>query len=66
MITEVKLKPKIITYDTLRVSDKGELKYAVILDDDTVVGLFAHKNYAENYIRAEGLSASLTIREVAE
>jgi hypothetical protein len=69
MITKVKLKVEQPTTETLNVSDGGELKYAVTLGMGLVVGLFAHRDYAEVYVKAFKKThphTDFSIREVAE
>lgn len=66
-ITEVTLRVEPPSTETVRVSDEGVFKYAV-LSGGRISALFAHKDYAERYVRyskPEYPSVNYTIREVA-
>ncbi|MDR3502927.1 MAG: hypothetical protein P4L79_10115 [Legionella sp.] len=67
-MAKVSLKAKAPT-ELMEISDGGRFSHAVVLNGHSVMALFSHKHYAEQYVAAvedKHLPDLYTIREVAE
>lgn len=62
---EVKVKPKAMPkHETLRVENDDGLKWAVVFNDESIVGIFDNAYWARYFVERANLT--FTIREIVE